>query len=680
MAKTNTTTMIKKAFILFAFMISLSIHAQTLSTDPLEQHIDNTIRPQDDFFQYANGAWFQANPIPASEQENGIFKTIQDTVDAQVFSICQQALTGHRPYGSAEQKIGDLYFTAMDSATLNSIGIDPLKDDIAQMRAINGHDEVIMFAAYVALCSRTPFFSFYVGQDQKNSDVNTLYIGQGGLSLPDRRYYLENDEQSLRVREQFLLYARTLFMRMDEDEAYAQKAADELLAFELELARFSKPREDTRDPFENYFKMSVDSLVAMAPQFYWPAFFREVGLMRLNSVVVEQPEFIRQFSLLFEQTSVEVLRNYLRFKYLDGLAAYADDALYDAYFNFYSKALRGVEEQRPRWKRAVSATNHLLGDLVGQIYVEKYLPKGTKEKFIEIGNAVRKELAIRIQNLAWMSAETKNKALDKLNAVVMKLAYPDKWKDLSQLHLARTSYLKNMLAYNRWDAARNLHKLNEPVDREEWYMQPQTYNAYYSPANNEICIPGCNIIVPGFKGMPDDAVLYAIIGGTFGHEITHGFDDQGCLFDKRGNLENWWTDKDKEQFDKRTQLIVSQFDNYYITDSLHINGSLTQGENIADLGGVIVALEAYKKTPEYQSGKNIGAFTPLQRFFLGYAQAWMEQMRPEALQTQVKSNEHAPAKWRVNGPLSNIADFYEAFQLKPGDKLYRKPAERVEIW
>ena len=670
----------KKILLCLILTSTCVLSAQTLSDDPIVQHIDKSVRPQDDFFQYANGAWFQANAIPASEQENGIFKTIQDTVDAQVYRICQEAITKRYPYGSAKQKIGDFYFTAMDSVTSNREGIEPLREDLIRIQAIEGLDELLIQSAYVSMIAGSPFFGCYVGQDEMDSEIYTLHLSQGGLSLPDKRYYIESDAQSEVIRKEFRNYVKTLFLHAGLDEEKAQKATSDVWTIEEALARTSRNREDTRDPFENYHLMSVDDLLAVTPNFYWPAFFRELNLPKIERVVVEQPEFFIGLNRILSEQPITSLRNYLAFQLLDGLAPYAGDSLYLASFKFYSGVLRGIEEPRPRWKRAVGMTDRILGDLVGQIYVDEYLPKNTKEKFLEIGNAVRAELAIRIQNLSWMSNETKVKALDKLNAVVMKLAYPDQWKDLSKLHVTRTSYLKNMMAYHQWATTRNLQRLGHPVDRQEWYMQPQTYNAYYSPSNNEICIPGCNIIVPGFDGMPDDAILYAIIGGTFGHEITHGFDDQGCLFDKKGNLENWWTVEDKERFDTRTKQIVNQFDKFYITDSLHINGSLTQGENIADLGGVIIALEAFKKTEAYKSGKEIGGFNPLQRFFLGYALAWMEQMRPEALQNQVKSNEHAPAKWRVNGPLANIPDFYEAFGLKSTDKMYRAPEERIVIW
>ena len=359
-----------------------------------------------------------------------------------------------------------------------------------------------------------------------------------------------------------------------------------------------------------------------------------------------------------------------------------DDKTYMESFKFYSTTLHGVKEPKPRWKRVVEQTNGSLGELIGQVYVAEYLPKGTKEKLLEIGNAIKTVFAERIRALDWMSETTKQKALKKLDAVIMKVGYPDKWKDLSKTTIDRTSYVKNVISVNEWGTDYMLSKLGKPVDRTEWGMQPQTYNAYYNPSNNEIVIPGCNIIVPGYEGrMADDALLYAIIGGsTFGHEITHGFDDQGCKYDEKGNLKNWWTPEDTKKFTTKTKMIVQQFNSYVAVDNLHINGELTQGENIADLGGIIMGLEAFKKTKQYKNNEIIAGLTPTQRYFLGYALAWMVNMRPEAVATQVKSDEHSPAKWRVIGPLSNMPEFYKAFDVKKGDRMWRSEKEIVKIW
>ena len=343
--------------------------------------------------------------------------------------------------------------------------------------------------------------------------------------------------------------------------------------------------------------------------------------------------------------------------------------------------MNGIQEPSPRWKRVVNTTNRTLGDLLGQVYVERFLPQGVKEKFLEIGHAVRDVFAEHIQKLDWMSDATKEKALNKLNAINEKMAYPDRWKDYSELEISRDSYVQNMMNARKWSMKRMVDKYGKPVERWEWHMQPQTYNAYYSPSNNEICIPGCNIIVPGFNGqMPDDAILYAIIGSTFGHEITHGFDDGGCNYDAEGNLKNWWTEEDKKRFDAKAEQVVKMYSDYTVVDSLHINGKLTLGENIADLGGTVMAFEAFQRTDQYKNNVIISGYTPAQRFFLGYALAWMEQMRPEALATQVKNNEHSPAKWRVLAPLSVMPEFYEAFGVKEGDAMWRPESERVRIW
>ena len=650
--------------------------------DPILSHIDNSVRPQDDFFEYANGTWFKQHPIPASEQSTGIFTAVDDTVQAQVYQICLEASASENPKGSNKQKIGDLYASGMDSVALNANGINELKPVLDQIDAMKTLGDLPKTLAFLRSNGAGGFFGFGVYQDDKNSDENSVNLNQGGLSLPDRRFYVDEDQKSADIRGKFVNYMQGLFKTMGYADAQAKASADKVMGFETALAKSSRKTEDTRDPFKNYNKMSVAQVGKLTPAFNWNQFLSEVGLSKVDSIVVGQPEFFTALDGYLKQYTIADLKDYLKFHVIDGMANYLDDNIYMQSFNFYSKTLRGVEEPRPRWKRVVDVTNRVLGDLVGQVYVAEYLPKGTKEKFVEIGNAIKAEYANHIKNLDWMSEATKEKALKKLDAVSMKLAYPDKWKDMSALEITRDSYARNMMNYMKWNFDRMIARYGQPVNREEWHMQPQTYNAYYSPSNNEICIPGCNIIVPGFDGrMPDDAILYAIIGGsTFGHEVTHGFDDTGCNYDAQGNLSNWWTDEDKAKFEEKTKMIVEQFNNYEVVDGLHINGENTQGENIADLGGLIMGFEAFKKTSQYKNNVIIGGFTPAQRYFLGHAQAWMMQFRPEALATRVKSDEHSPAKWRVLGPLSNTVEFYEAFDVKEGDKMWRPENERVKIW
>ncbi|WP_071146233.1 M13 family metallopeptidase [Bacteroides ihuae] len=650
--------------------------------DALASHIDSTTNAGDDFFQFANGKWFKENPIPASEQSNGIFQLVQDTINEQVRKICESSVaTKNEPKGSNKQKIGDFFYSGMDSLSLNKKGINDLKNDLDKIDKIKDLNGIITEASYIHTVSSAPLFNMYVTQDDKNSSKYQVYITQGGLSMPDRNYYLDMDASTKSIREKFVTYVGNMFGIMGYEKTKAKQAADRLMEMETALAKTSRKREDTRDPLTNYHKMAFGKLETLTSNLDWKSFMNGVGLAKVDSVVVGQPEFLTALNGYLKKYTIEDWKNYLKFHLVNGLASYLDDKTYMEDFNFYSSTLRGIKEPKPRWKRVVENTDGYLGELIGQVYVNEYLPKGTKEKLEEIGNAIKSVFAQRIKALDWMSATTKEKALKKLNAVIMKVGYPDKWKDLSSMQIDRTSYVKNVMSANKWAFSYMINKYGKSVDRTEWDMQPQTYNAYYNPSNNEIVIPGCNIIVPGYeRKMADDAILYAIIGATFGHEITHGFDDQGCKYNEFGNLSDWWTSEDKAQFEKKTKMIVKQFNDYVAVDSLHINGELTQGENIADLGGVIMGFEAFKKTKQYTDNEMIAGLNPSQRFFLGYALTWMLNMRPEAMANQIKSNEHAPAKWRVLGPLSNMPEFYQTFGVKQGDKMWRPDSLIVKIW
>ncbi len=653
------------------------------TADALVSHIDSTVKPGDDFFLFANGKWFREHPIPASEQNNGLWQLIQDTINAQVRNICESsAALKDAPKGSAKQKIGDFFYTGMDSISLNRKGIADLKGDLDRIDGIKDIDGVVKEAAYIHTVSRSPLFGFGVGQDDRISSKNAVFFMQGGLSLPDRNYYIDMDSRTVMIREKFLVHVMNMFMIMGQDEAAAKKSADRLMKLETSLAKAARKREDTRDPLKNYNKFSFKQFTGTTPNLNWPLFMEGIGLHNVDTVIVGQPEFLKAVNGYLKSFTLNDWKNYLKFHLLSGLSRYLDDKTYNESFSFYNTVLRGVKELKPRWKRVVAQTDGSLGELIGQVYVDEYLPKGTKDKLLEIGNAIKDVYAERIKNLEWMSEATRKKAIEKLNTVIMKVGYPDKWKDLSSMQIDRSSYVQNVMNANKWEFNYMISKYGKPVDRTEWNMEPQTYNAYYNPSNNEIVVPGCNIIVPGYeRKLADDALLYSIIGGsTFGHEITHGFDDQGSKYDEKGNLHNWWTPQDSSRFYAKTGMIVKQFNDYIAVDSLHINGSLTQGENIADLGGVVMGYEAFKKTGQYKNKEVIAGLNPSQRFFLGYALAWMVNERPEAIANQVKSNEHSPAKFRVLGPLSNIPDFYETFGVKKGDALWRPDSLRVKIW
>ena len=651
--------------------------------DALAMHIDTTVQPGDDFFLYANGRWFKENPIPASEQSNGLWQMIRDTINAQVMNICESSSKlKDLPKGSNKQKIGDFFASGMDSASLNSKGIADLKSELERINAMKDAKDVMAMTAYFHQYLGAPLFNFYVGQDDKNSSKYAVFIAQGGLSLPDRTYYVDTDPRAVNVREKFVEHVGNMFAILGAAPEKAKESAQALMKLETAMAKVARKREDTRDPILNYNKMTFAQLENTTPGMDWKLFVDAVGLKNVDSVIVGQPEYLVALNGLLKQYPMEAWKDYFRYKLMQGSARYLDDKTYTEYFNFYSGVLRGVKEQRPRWKRTVDQTNNALGELIGQVYVDEYLPKGTKEKLLEIGESIRSVYAERINQLDWMSADTKKKAQSKLKSIVMKVGYPDKWKDMSSVNIDRNSYLRNVMNVGKWEFDYMINKYGKPVDRTEWSMQPQTYNAYYNPSNNEIVVPGCNILVPGYEGkLADDALLYSIIGGsTFGHEITHGFDDQGSKYDELGNLNNWWTPEDSAKFYAKTKMIVNQFNGYIAVDSLHINGELTQGENIADLGGIMMGYEAFKKTAQYKEKKEIGGLNPDKRFFLGYALAWMINDRPEAIADQVKSNEHSPAKFRVIGPLSDMPEFYAAFGIKEGDAMHRADSLRVKIW
>ena len=652
-------------------------------TDALVSHIDSTIKAGDDFFLFANGRWFRQNPIPASEQSNGTWQLIQDTINVQVRHVCESsAAIKDALKGSNKQKIGDFFYTGMDSTTLNKKGISDLKSDLEMIDSIKDINGIIKTTSYIQTIGGSPFFGFGVGQDDKISSKNAVFIYQGGLSLPDRNFYFDTDSRAVSIRQKFITHLENTFIIIGYSPEKAKTVAGGLMKLETVIANTSRKREDIRDPWKNYNKLTFNQLIESTPNIEWKIFMDGVGLHNVDSVIVGQPEFLKAVNGYLKSITIDDWKNYLKYHLTRSLSSYMDDKIYLEFFSFYSSTLRGVKEPKPRWKRVVQQTDGSLGELIGQVYVDEYLPKGTKDKLVEIGNAIKTVFAERIKALDWMSSVTKEKALNKLNTVIMKVGYPDKWKDLSAMQIDRTSYLKNVMNANKWRFNYMISKYGKPVDRTEWGMEPQTYNAYYNPSNNEICVPGCNIIVPGYEGkMADDAILYSIVGGsTFGHEITHGFDDQGSKYNALGNLQNWWTSEDSTKFYARTKMIIRQFNNYIAVDSLHINGDLTQGENIADLGGIVMAYEVFKATDQFKNNTIIASLNPSQRFFLGFALAWMVNERPEAIASQVKSNEHSPAKFRVNGPLSNMPEFYKVFGVKQGDALWVPDSLRVKIW
>lgn len=655
---------------------------ENTGVDPLAMNRDTTVNPATDFFHYTNGGWFKMHPVPSSESSNGIFRTIQDTINEQVKMVCEESAKADAPAGSNKQKIGDFYASGMDTVNIEKVGIAPLNEELAKIDAIADLNSLMRAVAHLQTVGAGPLFSFRVSQDDKISSKYALFFWQGGLGLGERDYYFDNDERTKKIRSEYVKHVQKIFTLTGTDSAAASAYAAAIMNIETELASHSRKLAALRDPQKNYNKMPVAQFNKLTPDANWNNVFPALNISSADTVIVGQPEFYTALNSTLKKYPVNEWKAYLKWNLFDTYAGYLNKAIGDENFYFYSTVLSGVAERKPRWKDVVETTDGYLGELIGQVYVDEYLPKGTREKLMEIGNNIRDVYAEHIKKLDWMSDSTKTKALNKLSKIIMKVGYPDKWKDLSALQIGRSSYVGNVMHAREWMYSYMVSKYGKPVDRTEWDMTPQTYNAYYNPSNNEIVVPACNIIVPGYEGrMPDDAVLYGIIGGsTFGHEITHGFDDQGSQYDENGNLNNWWSKEDREKFVAKTKLIVDQFSGYTMLDSLHINGDATQGENIADLGGVVMGYEAFKKTDQYKNNVIIGGLTPDQRYFLGYGYAWMVNSTPESIARQIRVDVHAPAQYRINGPLSNIPEFYKTFNVKPGDAMYRPDSLRVVIW
>jgi putative endopeptidase len=650
--------------------------------DPLITNRDTTVNPADDFFNYANNGWFKKNPISKTDSNNGIMRIVTDTINAQIKNICEKSAADQSAVkGSNKQKIGDFYASGMDTIAIEKAALSPLNSELKNIEAVKDVPALINSITHLQTIGASPAFSFYVGQDDKISTKYALFFNQGGLGMGQRDFYLDNDKRNVSIRKEYLAHLKTMMKFMGEDEVTATKSATSIMKLETELAKASRKLELLRDPVKNYNKLTVEQFNKMTPNIDWKKVLPVLGIAKADSVIVGQPEFFKALNGLLKTNTIEEWKIYLKWNLVNSYADYLNAAIEKQNFKFFSTVMNGVSAQKPRWKRVVNQTDESLGELVGQVYVAEYMPKGVKEKLLEIGNNIRDVFALHIKKLDWMSDATKEKALRKLNKIVMKVGYPDKWKDMSKLSIDRNSYCSNVMRAISWDYNYMTSKYGKPVDRNEWSMQPQTYNAYYNPSNNEIVIPACNIIVPGYEGrMPDDAILYGIIGGSFfGHEITHGFDDQGSQYDEKGNLNNWWTAEDLKKFKDKTKLIVSQYNKFTVLGK-NVNGDATQGENIADLGGVVVGYEAFKKTTQYKNNEKISGLTPDQRYFLAYAFSWMINRRDESKINQIMTDVHSPEQFRVNGPLSNIPEFYKAFNVKKGDKMYQPDSSRVVIW
>jgi putative endopeptidase len=682
-------TPIMKRMLLLALSLLLLVAAAPApkhSTDAehyLGQFVDPSVSPRDDFFHYAVGKWLEAHPIPANERSWGIAHVVQEETYQRLLAISKTNAANSRPKrGTNAQKIGDFWYAAMDTATIAKQGIAPLAAEFAKIRAIGDRQALLDDIAHLQYIGVGAMCGLVIFQDEKNSDRYAVHLYQGGLGLPDRDYYFDSDDRARMLRSEYVVHVTRMFGLLGDDSARARANADAVMRLETELAGASRKLEDLRDPIANYHAMSVDGVSTLTPSIRWREMLERGNIHGVDTVIVGQPEFYEQLEKSIQARGLDQWKTYLRWQLAHAFAAEAGGRFDRENFHFYGTVLNGTPQQRPRWKRMLDEEEGYLGDALGQLYVQKYFSPGTKERYERLTDDIFAAFAERIRSLDWMSQPTKERSLKKLAAVTKKVGYPERWRDYSTYDVDRKSFLANCVRGNAWRSDFYIQKLGKPVDRTEWEMTPQTYNAYYNPSNNEIVLPAAVFILPGIAdSLVDDAIVYSYAGGTtIGHEITHGFDDQGRQFDEHGNLENWWSPADEKEFKRRAERIVRQFDQYVAVGDLHVNGEATQGENIADLGGAQLGWDAFKKTAEYRSGKAIGGLTPSQRYFIGWALGWMNQIRPENLAVRVKTDVHAPSFLRVIGPVTNLPPFYEAYGVKSGDKMFREDSVRVQIW
>ncbi|WP_173810064.1 M13 family metallopeptidase [Hymenobacter caeli] len=650
--------------------------------DLLRAALDTTVAPGDDFFSYANGTWIKNHPIPASESNAGIGIEVQKEIYARLRETSIEAAKASAAAGSNQQKIGDFWAVGIDSVKADKLGAMPIKAELDRIAAMKTVAEVPAVVAHEIQLGVRALIGPRVGQDDKNSDKMAMYLYQSGLGLPNRDYYFNTDNRTKGVRRAYVRHVASTFKLLGQDSTAANANAARVMALETSLAKSSRKLEALRDPYKNYNKMTVAQLGKLTPGIDWQTWFGQLGAPRVDTVIVGQPEFYQTVGQLLKTKPVEDWKAYLTWQVARGFAPTLSRPFVDENFKFYGTTLSGAKAMRPRWKRVLDMQENALGDALGQLFVKEYFKPEAKARYDTLVKNVVASFAEHIKNVDWMSAPTKVVALDKLHKITPKVGYPDKWKDYSALTIDRSSLTANVMRANAWRYNYQLHKLGKPVDRTEWRMTPQTYNASYSTSNNEIVLPAAAFAIPTLLDADaDDALVYGYAGAsTIGHELTHGFDDEGSQYDAHGNLHEWWSKADRQRFNQRVAVIVKQFNGYTLLDSMHINGKATAGENIADLGGIVIGLDAFKKTKEYKEGKKVGGLTPLQRYFLGYALGWQEHDRDEALASQLLTDVHSPAQYRVNGPMADVPAFYEAFGVKPGQKLYLPDSARVKIW
>ncbi|MEN9523842.1 MAG: hypothetical protein RL065_2219 [Bacteroidota bacterium] len=642
--------------------------------------MDSTVKATDDFFSFANGGWLKETKIPDDQKGWGSFiKLNQDNITNLHSIIEELSKKTDLQKGSLEQKVGDAYASGMDTLAIEKAGATPIAEQLKKIDAIKNPDDLVNYATQDYKNGEGELFSLWVSADDKNSSMNIASMGQAETSLPEKSYYFENDERTKMVRDAFKKYAATLFELTGDDKATAEKNAEIVLKLETEIAKSHRSAVELRDPQKNYNKFKMADLGKVSSEINWSHIFENMGI-KIDSINIAQPDYYKALGKLLKSQSIEAWKVKMKFNYISGSAPYLTKAFRDAQFEFYGKTLNGQKVQQPRWKQMTNAVDGGLGELAGQLYVKKYFTENAKKRMNELVSNIMTAYKSRLQKLDWMTDATKAKALEKLSTIMRKIGYPDKWKNYDDVTITRDNYFANVKTIQKHGMNEMLNKLGKPVDKTEWGMTPPTVNAYYNPSYNEIVFPAGILQWPFFDENADDAINYGGIGMVIGHEITHGFDDQGRQYDSKGNMMDWWTKEDAEKFTAKTNGLVNQYGSCKILDGINVNGELTLGENIADFGGLAIAFDAYKMTKQGQGTEKIDGFTGDQRFFLGFAQVWRVKKREELMRMAIKTDPHSPAMFRVNVPLMNFEAFYQAFGVKEGDKMYLKPEDRAKIW
>jgi putative endopeptidase len=644
-------------------------------------NMDTTVKAGDDFYKFANGNWMKNNPIPDEYSRYGAFEVLEEENYTQLKTILAEASADkNASAGTVNQKIRDFYNSGMDTVKIDKNGISPLKAELDQINAFATKADVQKMIILQHASGNYPLFYLYSAADEKNSNMVIANTFQGGLGLPDRDYYLSDDSRSKEIRVSYLKHMAKMFVLAGSTPEQAAKDADVVMNIETGLAKISSTRLELRDPKTNYNKTDLAGLQKMAPEMDWKAYFDGIKLQPTSEINVGQPKFMIGMAKMINSVPVADWKIYFRWDLLNSAASSLSSDFDKEHFAFYGTVLSGKKEQQPRWKRMIDQTSNSLGEAVGQLYVQKFFPPEAKKRMTELVNNLKISLGERIAGLTWMSDVTKKEAQAKLEKITVKIGYPDKWIDYSSLTIGTDSYYANKKNARQFAVNRDIAKIGKPVDRSEWDMTPQTINAYYNPNMNEIVFPAAILQPPFFFMNADDAVNYGAIGMVISHEMTHGFDDQGRQYDKEGNLHDWWLADDSKNFEAKTKVLVDQYDKYIILDSLHVDGKLTLGENIADLGGMNVAYNGLQKALNGKKDEKIDGFTADQRFFLSYAQVWRANTRNEETMRRLKEDVHSPADARVNAIVYNIPAFYTAFNIQPTDKRYIAPADRANIW